>query len=1150
MRSGPNEWNNWIWTYGSGSTDYGTLTNNDGDTNRIDAGLSSVGPGTQIDHGDSYPDVSTPTYVNLYDVPTSGEFSGIGDLTYQGDLGTIGAPYTTIDAVNNPGIIGDQRVSPHEWNDWTWTYGSGSTDYGTLTSNDDDTNRIDAESFSGTVSDTGFKTPNGDIYNDPYPQSPGSSGWFSSPLWSKLGAFDGSLIYAISPWYTDAAVAIADVSIPAGSYVTKIDLDVFGYYYTGGDSTFTVQYRIGTGGWSSAKDVTFTAPTPAIKYATWDNLWSNQYDDADMDDLQIRLYCLTGTLPHEQRLDRLQVKISYAPEIYQHVYDIKLDINDISMSSIQNLRYEWQQTAARNTRMYIYDGSDYQTLVNHRGFSTAYYTGSWALTSPYIQNGDEVWLRIVSSPGGDFDVRFDQLYIEYSILAADYEISKIVEWNALGAAVMDTLTYDYDDATVAFEIYDYTTGYWDNITGSPFTLGPEHVSGGDTIKVRYSKSSSSTFTLNIDQLRVDYRDGWSVSPSGTAVAAVAVISDNKFLESYTDSGSGGDTIDFSMANWPFMPGTLRVEEIKITTTALYEGLAPTLNVYFQIEGGWSSGKSQSMQTTYTTQTLSWTGLYGNQWGGSSINGMKIRFETIGGSGPSITKIDRVYVTVIAASARDYYTHEYHIKWDVNDISMSSIQNLHYEWQQTAARNTKMYIYDGSDYQTLVNDRGSSTAYYTGSWSLTSPYIQNGDEVWLYIVSDEGDNFDVRFDQLYIEYTNATQFYEISKIVEWSATNPTSMDTLTYAHYGTTVAFEIYDYIGQDYETITGSPFTLQSKYVSGGNTIKVRYTKVSSSDFTLNVDQLRIDYTYLDHTGHWVDAEVEWLVSDPELYSMDYLRFTHSAPVSVTFEVYDWVQAQFETPPTGTPLNLQTYPEYYDSSTKTVKVHYLTANHTSPFDLQIDQLRVDYRNKFDYYSVNAEAVWDLTDIIQSVNFLSYSHKTTETVNCIMEIWDFADTEWDLVNSSTNINGFYDTQFDLSDSRYRDGSDNVKLRYRTAELMETPFNLLIDRLKVDYTTVRDAHKIDFEVIWDITDVTFNLMEFIKYSHKTNVSIDIDVDIYNFTSQTWFEIESVINSQTFDDDSFALSSDFYNGSNHVRLRFQSDTWETFNEEGFKL
>ncbi|KKM89659.1 hypothetical protein LCGC14_1246480, partial [marine sediment metagenome] len=610
------------------------------------------------------------------------------------------------------------------------------------------------------------------------------------------------------------------------------------------------------------------------------------------------------------------------------------------------------------------------------------------------------------------------------------------------------------------------------------------------------------------------------------------------------------TIDFSMASWPPMPGTIKVEEIKITTTALYEGLAPTLNVYFQIEGGWSSGKSQSMQTTYTTQTLSWTGLYGNQWGGSSIDSMKIRFKTIGGSGPSITKIDRVYVTVIVATARNYYTHKYYIKWNVNDISMSSIQNLRYEWQQTAARNTKMYIYDGSDYQTLVNDRGSSTAYYTGSWALTSPYIQNGDEVWLYIVSDEGNDFDVRFDQLYIEYTNATQFYEISIIAEWSAPNPTSMDTLTYAHNGPTVAFEIYDYIGQDFETITGSPFTLQSKYVSGGNTIKVRYSKVSSSDFTLNIDQLRIDYTYLDHTDHWVDTEVEWLVSDPDLYSMDYLRFTHSAPVSVTFEVYDWVQAQFETPPTGTPLNLQTYPEYYDSSAKTVKVHYLTANHTSPFDLQIDQLRVDYTNKFDYYSVNAEAVWDLTDVIQSVNFLSYSHKTTEIINCVMEIWDFTDTEWDLINSSTNISGFYDTQFDLSDSRYRDGSENVKVRYRTAELTETPFNLLIDRLKVDYTTVRDAHKIDFEVIWDITDVTFNLMEFIKYSHKTNVSIDIDVDIYNFTSQTWFEIESVINSQTFDDDSFALSTDFYNGSNHVRLRFQSDTWEIFNEEGFKL
>ncbi|KKM89658.1 hypothetical protein LCGC14_1246470, partial [marine sediment metagenome] len=520
LRSGPNEWNNWSWTYGSGSTDYGTLTNNDGGTNRIDAGLSSVGPGTQIDHGDSYPDGSTPTYVNLYDVPTSGEFSGIGDLTYQGDLGTIGAPYTTISAVNNPGIIGDQRASPHEWNDWTWTYGSGSTDYGTLTSNDGDTNRIDAESFPGTVSDTGPIHPDDDVYNNPNFPSPGYSSWISSPLWSKINSFGSGYIYgsALPGWEADAAVTIEDVTIPAGNYVTKIDLSVFGYYINGPDAIFRVSYRIGTGSWSSAKDVHFTSSGPGYKFALWDNLWRNQYNDADMDDLQIRLwydnYATPFPPPDEQVVDYLQVVISYAPEIYQHIYGIKLDINDGSMSSIQNLRYEWQQTAARNTKMYIYDGSNYQTLVNDRGSSTAYYTGSWALTSPYIQNGDEVWLYIVSAPGVDFDIRFDQLYIEYSILAADYEISKIVEWNALGAAVMDTLTYDHDDATVAFEIFDYTTGYWESITGSPFTLGPEHVSGGDTIKVRYSKSSSSSFTLNIDQLRVDFRDGWSVSPSG------------------------------------------------------------------------------------------------------------------------------------------------------------------------------------------------------------------------------------------------------------------------------------------------------------------------------------------------------------------------------------------------------------------------------------------------------------------------------------------------------------------------------------------------------------------------------------------------------------------------------------------------------------
>ncbi|KKL66641.1 hypothetical protein LCGC14_2142950, partial [marine sediment metagenome] len=654
--------------------------------------------------------------------------------------------------------------------------------------------------------------------------------------------------------------------------------------------------------------------------------------------------------------DRVYVTVYIAPVVnnYKHEYYIKWDVDDPSLSSIQNLRYEWQQTAARNTRMYIYDGNDYDQEVSNLASSTSWNTGSFELAPQYIQTGDaedEVWLYIVSDESGDFDVRFDQLYIEYTNATQVYEISKVVEWNAPTPTSMNNLTYAHSGTAVTFEIYDYS-GSWDPVAVNPFTIQPEHIGGnGDTIKVKYSKTSSSDFTLTLDQLRIDYKDGWGIVGGGDFVSSVATSGDSEYIQSHATNFGGGDVIDFSISDWPTIPANYYISKIGITTTARVTGSAPILSVSYQIEGGWSSSKQQPLDPSFSTYTLSWTGLWNNQYDDVDADGIKIRFEH--GESDNTVDIDRVYVTVYIAPVVNNYKHEYYIQWDINDpawVDAGYTETLRYEWQQTAARNTEMFIYDGSDYQTSVNDRGSSTSYHTGSFALSAPYIQNTDEVWLYIVSDEGADFDVRFDQLYIEYTNSTQVYEISKVVEWNAPTPTSMNTLTYAHSGTAVTFEIYDYTGGgSWDPITGGPFTLGTEHVSGGDTIKVRYYKSSFSDFTLNIDQLRIDYTYLDHYNHWVDAEVEWSVSDPDLYSMDYLRFAHSAPVSITFEVYDWVQGQFETPPTGTPLNLTNYPEYYDSSAKTVKVHYLTANHTSSFDLQIDQLRVDYSNKFDWY---------------------------------------------------------------------------------------------------------------------------------------------------------------------------------------------------------
>lgn len=180
---------------------------------------------------------------------------------------------------------------------------------------------------------------------------------------------------------------------------------------------------------------------------------------------------------------------------------------------------------------------------------------------------------------------------------------------------------------------------------------------------------------------------------------------------------------------------------------------------------------------------------------------------------------------------------------------------------------------------------------------------------------------------------------------------------------------------------------MTTDYYNSTNHVKVRYVATDTSDFVLDIDQLRLEYTTIAY-DYYVEAEVGWEIDDGELYSVDYLYFVHSSPVSITFEVYDWVSEQFEAPPTGSPLNLQTYDEYVNV-TNGVLVRYKTANHTSSFDLQIDQLRVDYTRKIDWYSVHAEVVWDLTDALEiyDYDYLTFAHKTTQDISCTLEIWD-------------------------------------------------------------------------------------------------------------------------------------------------------------------
>lgn len=109
-----------------------------------------------------------------------------------------------------------------------------------------------------------------------------------------------------------------------------------------------------------------------------------------------------------------------------------------------------------------------------------------------------------------------------------------------------------------------------------------------------------------------------------------------------------------------------------------------------------------------------------------------------------------------------------------------------------------------------------------------------------------------------------------------------------------------------------------------------------------------------------------------------------------------------------------------------------------------------------------------------------------------------------------------------------------------------FSLRIYYFKIIEDASPTPAEVDVQVDMQITDPDISSIEFLKYSHKTDISVDIDLDIWNWDTTTWYEIESVDNSATFDDDSFTLgsASDYVNSSNGVRIRFQGSESSNFD------
>ncbi|KKM77992.1 hypothetical protein LCGC14_1364450, partial [marine sediment metagenome] len=213
---------------------------------------------------------------------------------------------------------------------------------------------------------------------------------------------------------------------------------------------------------------------------------------------------------------------------------------------------------------------------------------------------------------------------------------------------------------------------------------------------------------------------------------------------------------------------------------------------------------------------------------------------------------------------------------INDIYWQSWNNA----GSGTISGVDIYLY--LDLVGLSNDRVDINIYVGASQSNTTYRIDSGNGgIGLYINlkdvyepnngvwdwSDVG-NIEVRLDGTKSGSHDSVQDYEVFEVwgmvhtsdggspdsndidieAEWSVSNPLSMDYLYWDYFSsTTIDFSVYNYNTDEFEGKNSSPFTFTTDYfdnVSGTCTVKVRFNGTTpSSSFSLDIDQLRVNYT-------------------------------------------------------------------------------------------------------------------------------------------------------------------------------------------------------------------------------------------------------------------------------------------------------------------
>ncbi|KKN03369.1 hypothetical protein LCGC14_1108360, partial [marine sediment metagenome] len=351
-----------------------------------------------------------------------------------------------------------------------------------------------------------------------------------------------------------------------------------------------------------------------------------------------------------------------------------------------------------------------------------------------------------------------------------------------------------------------------------------------------------------------------------------------------------------------------------------------------------------------------------------------------------------------------------------------------------------------------------------------------------------------------------------------------------------VSLQIYNYAQQNwgteidsfiYSSFTPQTYVIGSDYYDQNYNLKFRFEGLpSSSSYEFYLDQFKISYNYFPTGGNiYTSPTLQW-----ETMNGDY---------SIT---QSFISGYVPAGPTNVVPNLDINNEWGFS---------YTPYHYDDIDEYPSKSMTDMVATFAGDDIGAVEEFQMSQFILP----------TGAIVSKVEVWVYGEGEyyyypgikisWDNGNSwgtrkdtpdhiSPPDFGYDFTGLSKSQNELNQLSVSVRADYifnpgPPPDGQAGYFHLGALWVKVYYDT--PGYEVNTVVNMEVTDPDCVSVDYLKYSHRTNISQVIDLDIWNWGTSQWNDIENVNNYATFDADSYNLgqSSPYVNSSNGVRVRF---------------